>query len=355
MPVTAVKFTGDTVFSNTHESGGLYTRSTSASDDGFVVLHGRKTSDSNADHAYLAINSNEGKIEQLSSTNWSDLNLARWDANLNGTGSVFSNNGTKATGSIHIHSRPSDGDTVIIGLTGFTKTFTFRTGTISANGDVYSDSDLNKTAANLASAINDSSTGVPTTGEGQGGTYGWWNTDGANPYLTANAPSGNTFTVQDKINCKRQLGWVTTIYNGSSISLCPISGGIDGTKIVDIPAGSKSASISTASGINLDSEDLSTTNVRGYLPLASDSVATRGRFAVDIKCTDPAAASNIKIQLSNDSINWKDATSTITDLDSDQDQRITGDDLFSEYTRLYFTSYSSTISTALNIKIITQG
>ena len=61
MPITSVKFTGDTAFSNTHESGGLYTRSTSASDDGFVVLHGRKTSDSNADHAYLAINSNEGK------------------------------------------------------------------------------------------------------------------------------------------------------------------------------------------------------------------------------------------------------------------------------------------------------
>lgn len=350
MPVYTVKVTGDTAFSNVHSSGGLYTRSTNSSDDGYVVLYGRKTSDSNADHSYLNIATGEGKIEQLSSTGWSNLYLARWNTALNGTGSIFSNNGTPASGSIKITTNPSNGDTIAIGLQGFTQTFTFKS-TLSSNNDVLIGTTTAQTADNLASCINDSSTGSSNPVEDY-----QYKAASPNAYLSATAPDGaSQINLTDRINCKRQLAWAITPSDESDFHICEIRGGIDGTKIADISAGDQSASTNLGSGINLDSEDLSTTNVSGYLDIPTDSVATRGRFVVDIKCQDPGSSILSVIQLSNDGTNWKNATSTITDLNTDQDQRISGDDLFSEFARLNFTYFTSTAAKALNIKIITQG
>lgn len=353
MPVHTVKFTGDTAFTGTHTSGNkIYCRSTDAtSDDGTINLYGRATSGSAADYVQLNPGSNEGKIEQLSTAAWSHLYLAKWSAALTGTGSVFSNDGTAASGTIRIIAQPGDGNTLQIGLTGFTKTFTWETSTPSSNGQVKSVSDLTECAANLASAINDSAYSGSTSG-GEGSA--WTNTDGANPYLTATA-SGPTVTVTDKIACARQLAWVTTASDTSKVSVAAIRGGIDGTKIVDISAGSTSASTTTASGVDLDSEDLSTTNASGLLTGASDSIATRGRFVVDIRCEDPAASVTPKIQMSNDNTNWRDAVSTITDLNSDQDQIISGTDLFGEYARINFTAWAVTAAKSYNIKIISQG
>jgi len=352
MPVHTVKFTGDTAFTGTHTSGSkIYCRSTDAtSDDGTINLYGRATSGSAADYVQLNPGTNEGKIEQLSSANWSHLYLAKWSASLTGTGSVFSNDGVAASGTIRIIAQPG-ANTFVLGLTGFTKTFTWTTGTPSSNGQVKSVSDLTECAANLASAINDSAYSGSTSG-GEGSA--WTNTDDANPYVTATA-SGPTVTVTDKIACARQLAWVTTASDTSKVSVAAIRGGVDGTKIVDIAAGLTSASTTTSSGVDLDSEDLSTSNASGLLTGASDAIATRGRFVVDIRCEDPAASVTPKIQTSNDNTNWRDAVSTITDLNSDQDQIISGTDLFGEYARINFTAWAVTAAKSYNIKIISQG
>ena len=353
--VHTVKFTGSTSFTNSHNSGsGIYWRSTAAADVQDVKVYGRATSGSAADYKNFSPSSGQGQIEQLNSTAWSDVYLAKADSALAGTGSLFSNNGTQAVGTIHVHSQPADGNTLTLGLTGFVKVFTFETSTLTTNGHVYSESDLDKVASNIASAINDASTGSPTAGEGSGGTYGWYNTDDANPYLTATV-SGNTVTLTDKISCARQLAWVTTPSNTSSLTVSPIRGGIDGTKIAEIPAAGTSASTSSTSGVDLDSEALTTTNVSGDLSGASDSMPVRGKFMVDIRTEDPAATVLPKIQLSNDGTNWRDAVSTITDLNTDQDQLITGDDLFSEYARLNFTTWSASAAKAFNIKFISQS
>lgn len=351
--VHTVRYTGENYFTNSHNSGsGLYFRSTAAADVQDVNVYGKTTSGSNAAKVTFSPSSGQGKIEQLSASAWSDVYLLRADSALAGIGSLFSNNGTAATGTIHICSQPYDGETLEIGLTGFTKTFTFRN-TVSSNGDVKSVTSVSEVAANLASAINDTATGSHSTG-GES-TYGaWTNTDGANPYVTATV-SGATVTLTDKINAKRQLGWVTTASSTDRIMVSGIRGGIDGTKIVDIPATGVSASFDSTTGVNLDSEDLSTTNVSGAILGGSDSMAVRGRFIVDIRTEDPGAAVLAKIQTSNDNINWRDASSTITDLNSDQDQIINGDDLFAEYARLNFTSWSSTAAKSFNIKFISQG
>ena len=357
MPVHTTRFTGDTYFTNSHTSGQkIYCRSTNATDDdGTINLYGRATSGGTADYVQLNPGSNEGKIEQLSSAAWSHLYLAKWDTALTGVGAVFSNDGTAATGTITILSQPADGDTLIIGLTGFTKTFTWETGNTDANGKVKSVASASTCASNLAMAINDSASGI-SGGYGTEGTgdNAWNNTDGANPYLTATV-SGATVTVTDKIACARQLAWVTTASDASKVSVSAIRGGIDGTKWVDLPATSTSASTSSISGVDLDSEDLATTNASGLLTGASDSMAVRGKFVVDIHCQDPDASVTPKIQMSNDNTNWRDATSTIADLNATQTQRIAGDDLFAEYARINFTAWAVTAAKAYNIKIISQG
>ena len=352
MPVHTVKFTGDTAFTGTHTSGSkIYCRSTDAtSDDGTINLYGRATSGSAADYVQLNPGSNEGKIEQLSSANWSHLYLAKWSAALTGTGSIFTNDGVAGTGSCKITTNPADSETFTIGLTGFTTVYTFKT-TVSAPGHVKIGGTTAATADNLASAINDSQTGTTSPTDGTD-----WNSSAAHTQISAPS-SGGTVSVVDLIRCSRQLAWVTTPSDAADFHVSLIRGGIAGTKIVDITAGLTSASTTTSSGVDLDSEDLSTSNASGLLTGASDAIATRGRFVVDIRCEDPAASVTPKIQTSNDNTNWRDAVSTITDLNSGgaQDQIISGTDCFGEYARIYFSAWAVTAAKSYNIKIISQG
>jgi len=350
MPVHTTRFTGDTYFTNTHTAGQkIYCRSTdAANDDGTINLYGRATSGATADYVQLNPGSNEGKIEQLSSAAWSHLYLAKWDTALTGVGSVFSNDGVAAQGSVKIVTNPADSENIQIGLTGFLSTYTFKS-SVSSPGQVKIGGSTAATADNLASAINDAQTGTTNPTDGTD-----WNSSAAHTQISATSDSG-TVLFQDRVNCERQLAWVITPSDSGDFHTSAIRGGIDGTKLVDIPATSTSASTSSISGVDLDSEDLATTNASGLLTGASDSMAVRGRFVVDIRCQDPGASVAAKIQTSNDNTNWRDAVSTITDLDTDQDQIISGTDCFGEWARLYISTWSVTAAKAYNIKFISQG
>ena len=364
MPVNYVNFVGETSFDGASfvADNKVYLRSSAAADDEDFVIAGLKNSDSSAVSETLTSATNGGKIERLSTDSLKEFHYFsnRYlgaETALNGTVQVRLNNGTAATGSITVLSQPADGSTLTIGLSGFTKVFTFRTSTVSANGDIYSDSDLTKTASNIASAINDSSTGTPTAGEspGSGGTYGWYNSDGANPYLTATV-SGSTVNLSDKINGNRSLSWVVTPYTASDFAICSIRGGIDGTLIGSISAGLKSASTSTTEGITLQSEAQTAKTLPGGFTGTSIGIATRGKFVVDIRTGTPNGAVNATIQVSNDNVNFRNVpTTTITNLASDQDQQLVGDDLFAEYARLNITSNAATSGTVANIAFISQG
>ena len=351
MPVHTTKFTGDTFFTNSHTAGQfIYCRSTATNDDGTINLYGRKTSDSTADYVQLNPGSGEGKVEQLSTTAWSHLYLAKWSAALNGIGSIFSNDGTAATGSCKITTNPADGETFTIGLTGFTTVYTFKT-SVSSPGQVKIGASTAATADNLASAINDAQTGTTSPTDNTD-----WNSSAAHTQISASSSTG-TLTFTDRINCKRQLAWVTTASDASDFHISPIRGGIDGTELVQIAVASSSASTSSTSGVNLDSEDLTTTNASGLLTGASDSMTVRGRFVVDIRCQSPGASVAPKIQMSNDNTNWRDAVSTIADLNGSgaQDQIISGTDLIPQHARINFTTWSATAAKAYNIKLISQG
>ncbi len=368
MSVHTVSFLGDVSFVGTHNSGsGVYVRSSAAADDDSWYLFGRATSDSAAASATLAVGSNEGKIEALSSTAWSDLYLASHrssattENNLTGRAEVRSNNGTAATGTVVILDQPGNGDTFVLGLGGgFTKTFTWTTGDPNSNGEVHSSGyGTTYTANHLCAAINDTVSGLSTLyGYGGDNTEGgvYTNTDGANPYLTATV-SGSTITLTDKIACSRSLGFVTTASDETKVSVSPIRGGVDGTLVAEISAGNASASSTIISGVNLDAEDQTTSTLPPGIAGPSNVIQTRGRFAVDIRLASaPDDALALKIQLSNDGTNFFDApTTTISNLNSDQTQHLVGDDLFSEFMRLNITSNASDVANPALIKVISQS
>ena len=358
MPVNYANLVGETGFNGSSFTANnkVYIRSSAAGDDDDFLIAGKKNSDSTATAETLTALSSGGKIERLNSDALADIYLVSYrdsgaETALTGTAQIRMNDGTAATGTITILAQPADADTLIIGPTGFTKTFTWETSTPSTNGQVKSNSTLSECAANLASAINDSAhSGSTSGGEGTAGT----STDGANPYLTASA-AGNTVTVTDKISCARSLGWTTTASDATKVSVSAIRGGIDGTLIGSISAGLKSASTSVTSGVNLESEDQATNTLPGGLIGTSSSISVRGKFAVDIRTGTPNGAVNGGIQVSNDNTNWRTVpTTTITNLASDQDQQLNGDDLFGEYARLNITANAATTGTIANIAFISQ-
>jgi len=371
MPVNYVNFVGESSFDGAAfvANNKVYLRSSAAADAHDFVLAGLKNSDSTAISETLNSAASGGKVERLTSNDYKQLDFVAYrntgvDTTLTGTAQIRLNNGTAATGAITVLSQPSDNSTFTIGLDnsvfpiGFKKTFTFKNTTVgNNNGEVYSDSDLSKTAANIASAINDAATGTTTAGEspGSGGTYGWYNTDGANPYLTATV-QGTTVTLTDKINCARSLPFVTTVYDATQLSICPIRGGIDGTLIGSISAGLGSISTSATQGITLQSEDQTVSTLPSGFTGASAGIRTAGKFAVDIRTGTPNGTVNAAIQVSNDNVNYRNVpTTTITNLASDQDQQLVGDDLFAEYARLKITANAATSGTVANIAFISQG
>ena len=350
--VHTVRFTGENYFTNSHNGGnGLYFRSTDASDYNDIVFYGRQTSGTTAARSLLTTINANGKFERFLSDAWDELYLVDYNGSLSGIGSVFSNDGTAATGSLKITSQPSDGETIEIGLDGYLFTYTFKTNVAGSQaGQVKIGNNTSETADNLASAINDSQTGNSNPIDNTD-----WKAYSSHPYLSATISSGS-ITLTDRINCERQLSWIITPYDSSNFSICPIRGGIDGTLIIAMPSGTNSASFSSTLGLNLDSEDLTTTNVISGVPTFSDAVRVGGRFALSIKSnTSPNGAITGIVQLSNDGTNFNHDATGWTDIDTDHDQYILATDYFAEYARLKFNSYSATNALALNIKFISQS
>ena len=359
MSTTPVKFTGEGNFTGEHNGGNrFYFRAANATTYGTLTVFGEDDSNNRMHGETLSSSSGEGKIEDLAvrAEDFDSITLAKM-SRTGGTGaiSIYSNTGTQATGGIHVHAQPSDGDTLEIGLTGFTDTITFKT-TVASSGQVKIGADVDETADNLASYLNDSSTGTSTPVDGTD-----WNASAANSYLSATV-TGSNVTVTDLIKCARKLGWVVTASNTSSITVNvnPIAGGIDGLYVGDIASGEDSASTG-ATGVEFSSPDITATTYDAYtfppiLTGASDGVHVKGKFGLNIRLGDtPDAQVACKIQMSNDNSNWWDATTTITDLNSDPEQFIQGDDLFAEYARLNIMTNSATNQVRADVVFVYAG
>ena len=106
-------------------------------------------------------------------------------------------------------------------------------------------------------------------------------------------------TVTDRISCARQLAWVTTASNTSSLSVAAINGGADGTLLATVSAGNSSASASASSGINLETADVSTATLPIGYTGTSKAVRTGGSF-VFVWNASANLSANVKLEASAD-------------------------------------------------------
>ena len=353
MATSIARFLGSTSFSGEHTAGErIYYRSSSAAHTIlYLDIFGTNTSDVVAQED-TTTGDPSGLVEVITTASFNSITLARlWSGDAAGTFTIYSNDGTAATGVVHFHDTISDGDTITVGITGKTQAVTFKT-TVASPNQVKIGATLSETADNFASYINDVSTGTSTPVDNTD-----WSASAANPLLSATV-SGTDVTLTDKIKCERALAWVITPSDPTSISVYPMTGGIDGTLIGTWATPAAGDLIGAAStGLGLSSPDQTTKTLPASIVGPASSVPVRGKFSLNIRLgSAPNAQVAAKIQLSNDGDNWWDApTTTITDLDSDQDQFLSGADLFAEYARLNITTNSATNTTEADIVFVHQS
>ncbi len=351
LPVT-LRSAASQRFTGTHTADtDIYQRSADATDVSDVTLYG---TDANGvgSKATITRSAGEGKVEKnVVAAGWDSLVFAKYGGTSAGAIQIRDANGTAATGSIHVHSLPSSGDTLSIGLTGLPTTATFQTA-VTANDHIKVESFTTAQADSIASWINDASTGpsspVDTTNWQRAGTA----PAGADAYVSATVSADN-ITVTDRIACARSLGWTFSSTHGGLTINAP-SGGVDGTLLGTIAAAT--TTISTNAGLNLDDETLATKTLPAGIVEDFDAVQVRGPFALSIRLgTDPGGDITSSIQTSTDGTNgWTTATSTVANLNfsTAQTQYITGSDLFGEYARYRITSNSATTASEANIKFV---
>jgi hypothetical protein len=437
------------VSTSTFASSKVYFRSTEAADTDNLTLSGLDDTPAAASET----NALAGKVEVIGTTDWTKISAAILAAVQTGTVSVYTE-GTKADGLCYLTGQPSDGDTVTLGLTGFTQTYTFRdkaqstfvcvatadisqgeyfditlsggdairfwydidaTGTGApadpggglqeidiATGDSASDvatatkavieavEDLTSsvdtdtvtvdydilgtlvvadggdgvigtitsvkagtadaadqvaigattgdTATNLKKAIND---------EGTEGTH--YGTDTAiNAYLSA-AVDGAILTLTDKIGCNRYLGWACA-KSGTNLSIANPTGGVDGTLLTSLTAGTTSA----YNAFSLDDEDVDQNLMPALTDWTSDPIQVGGkRFSIHLKASDVTTAMVASYQYSTQASSltvWNNGASSITSLDNNS-QVITPTEVV-EWVRLRILN-SNTAAASVNAKLVT--
>lgn len=142
--------------------------------------------------------------------------------------------GTAGAGRIIVTTNPVNNDNLIIGLTGFTKTYIFKTTLTGAADEILIGATASATAVNIRRAIRDGNT-VVGDGIGEGTLYGTGTT--AHPHLDIVGFSGTILTPTDKLACSRQVAWSFTQGVGTSLSLAVPTGGVDGALLATFAVG----------------------------------------------------------------------------------------------------------------------
>lgn len=312
----------------------IYVRSSSAADTTQVATFWDSTTSRTA--------SLVGQREAITSTTMDSLRWVNLDATAAGTVSVYSaDTAIAAVGDIRVDTQPSAADTLFVGLSGFGTTYTFRVAPSTTN-EIKIGTDTGETADNIASAINDTSTGpsVPVDGTDWGtGTV-------ANGYVSATV-AGTVVTITDLLACKRQVAWACT-ESSANFSIRNPVGGKDGTLLTTLDPGDTEY---YNGDLELDTEDLATETLPGLKTGATDSIAIGGkRPTLHIRCENVVTAITLKYQVSNDDATWDDGQTALTSADNNNLWYPVGENI--QYIRLNITANSNTAAAALSAKVI---
>lgn len=297
-----------TILATPASAGGFYARSTNAADTGTLYLTGPVGG--TATNASSAL---QGLREIGFSQAFTALTLASLSASQLGTISILGS-GAAGEGRIIALTQPANNDTLVIGLTGFTQTYTFKTTLTGSAYEVLRGADATETMANLRLALRDGDT-VRGDATGEGTAYGTGTA--ANPYLDVTAVSGTILTVTDLIACRRSLAWSFTQGVGTTLSLQTPTGGTDGQVLAQLIAGQTLA----ANEIILDDEGLTLDRLPALVNFASSWITAGGRPATLYiraeNVTTPMACSyEISTDSANQSANAVAGSQAIADLDN---------------------------------------
>jgi hypothetical protein len=173
-----------------------------------------------------------GQREVLGAETFQSITSLALSAACAGTLTVM-RQGTKAQGRIIVTTNPANNNTLVVGLAGFTTTYTFKTTLTGAANEVLIGATASDTAVNLRRALRDGDA-ARGDGTGEGTLYGTGTA--ANTFLDVASISGTILTLEDVIACSRQLAWSFS-QSGSGLSLGAPTGGLNGTTIATMTAG----------------------------------------------------------------------------------------------------------------------
>lgn len=300
----------------------------------------------------------DGQREDVTAATFTDLRWAVMDTEAAGVVEVYSEDtGIAAVGDITINVVPSNNDTVTVGLiggSGYSKTYTWKTTLTPSDGEILIAGTTAECADNLASAINDASTGTSTPVDGTDWVLTGTAPAAANSWVSATV-STNVVEVTDLILCRRLRAWALA-QSSTGLSIRQPIGGRDGTLLVDFQGttalGGGNGETEAYNGtISLDSEDLATDTLPPAKTGATDAITLGGKTCtIEIQCEDVNPAIVIKYQVSNDGTNWFDGQTSISDADNNHQWINPSEHI--QLVRLNITTNTTTSASAVNAKVI---
>lgn len=141
-----------------------------------------------------------------------------------------------------------------------------------------------------------------------------WCGDGtnANPFVTAEA-DGDTVTLTDKIACRRLLGWDISQATGSTLTVVPMIGGVDGAILATIAAGLTAVH----DLVVLDTLDLATATLpAGLAPTFQGIYVGSTGAELHFRIENVVTPITSHYEWSDDGINWAAGATSITSLDN---------------------------------------
>lgn len=309
----------------------LIVRSTDAADTATLTASGTVSASPDTDAITLL-----GKREVEGTKAFSaPLVAARLSTTCDGTVTIRGQ-GTKAQGVIRLDTNPNNDDTLVIGLTGFTRTYIYKTTLTGAANEVLRDAtDAEVTAGNLNRAINAAATAGTNYGTGTV----------AHAHLSSTV-SGSILTFTDKIACLRQLVWSFS-QTGTAHALGTMTGGVDGTLLVTLAIGE----VNKIAAIALDDESLALGRLPALVDWYSDWITLAGKRATIYLDGGTVSSGSITAayQTTTDALKANVRTEAIGNVNANSQIKPLTES--SEWVRLHLTS-TSPAAISVNAKIV---
>lgn len=310
-------------------------KSTSAADTMNLSLTGLVSAVSTTDTAVLV-----GKKEVQTADTFTSLTAANLASVAAGIVRVYGQ-GTAGAGYIFYSALPANNDTIIIGLTGYTRTYTYKSSLTGSANEIKIAATVAAQATNLYEALN--------AGSNAGTDYGTGTT--AHADLIATAPTGANVPVTDRLATSRLLVWSFTQTGTAHTMQIPV-GGANGTALAQLAAGVTQL----YNSFSLATEDLSSNTLPALVAPTTAWIRLSGRHpCLRFRCANVSVAITLKYQTSTDGINASDGITAITSLDDNavaSPRTVVPGEGAVEYIRLVFTGNTNTTDSALDARVI---